>query len=135
MRVEVSNEVLCQGEASCGLALACIDGRCGPCTADDQCAAGEACVLDHCVPAREAECRSASDCAPGELCVLSGYSAGPRGNEQMRAYCLSSSGGSEAPEGRVPPEIVPAEPRPVSVEALREALDAEIPQIDASKTR
>jgi hypothetical protein len=60
---------------------------------DSQCAAGEGCVLDHCVRSERIGCRRASECAGDALCVLSGYTGGTaRGNEDMSAYCLGSSG-------------------------------------------
>lgn len=78
------------------MALACIGGRCVPCTLDEDCAPGEACAMDHCVPHSAVACRSRWDCDDESLCVLSGYTAGRiRGNEEMRAYCLRPSGGTE----------------------------------------
>ncbi|MGB5812361.1 MAG: hypothetical protein WBG86_17620 [Polyangiales bacterium] len=94
MRVRIDQQAICQGESSCGLALACIDGLCSPCVADSECASGEACALDHCVREANLGCRSYTDCKEGSLCVLSGYSSGLRGNIDMRAYCLSPSGGT-----------------------------------------
>ncbi|MFO7564446.1 MAG: hypothetical protein R6X02_17500 [Enhygromyxa sp.] len=77
----------CESSAACGLAMACVDQRCGPCSGDEDCASEEACVLQHCVPTRQVECRRASDCEGEALCVLSGYTAAPRGNEGMRSFC------------------------------------------------
>jgi hypothetical protein len=94
MRERIDQQAICDGEASCGLALACIDGLCGPCLADSDCAAGEACALDHCVLETNLGCRSYTDCEEGSLCLLSGYSSGYRGNHDMRAYCLSPNGGT-----------------------------------------
>lgn len=94
MRVRLDSLPICQGEGSCGMALACKAGLCRPCLADVDCTRGEVCVLDHCVLEAKASCRSYTDCDEGSLCVLSGYSAGYRGNEDMRAYCLSPSGGT-----------------------------------------
>ena len=85
----------CERADGCGLALACLDGTCGACTSDAQCAAGEGCALDHCIPAANVECRTRSECGGDALCILSGITGGTaRGNEDMRAYCLSPSGGS-----------------------------------------
>lgn len=94
MRVRVGNQPICAGKSSCSFALACRDGLCGPCLADEDCAGGEVCVLDHCLIGENVTCRSYSDCDEGSLCVLSGYSAGYRGNGDMRAQCLSPSGGA-----------------------------------------
>lgn len=95
MRVDLSMMPACQTTAQCGLAMACQDGRCGPCSADADCGKGEACVLDHCVEAERVSCRTHRDCASGELCVLSGYAVGARGNAGMRAYCNAPAGGKE----------------------------------------
>jgi hypothetical protein len=82
----------------CALARACVDGQCVGCQADDDCGAGEACALDHCVPAAQVECRRAADCTePEAQCVLSGLTAGdPRGNRELRAFCLAPSGGQDS---------------------------------------
>jgi len=88
MQVCPPYQAYCDIPEQCGVAMACIDGGCGPCTADDQCAATEGCVLDHCVLTPNISCRTYLDCDAGELCVLSGYTGGmPRGNEDMLAYC------------------------------------------------
>jgi hypothetical protein len=85
----------CERPDGCGLALACIDGLCGACTRDEQCAPGEGCALDHCMPSASIGCRTRSDCSGDALCILSGITGGTaRGNEDLRAYCLSPSGGS-----------------------------------------
>jgi hypothetical protein len=39
------------------------------------------------LPTEHVECRSAADCEGDALCVLSGYTAAPRGNEEMHAFC------------------------------------------------
>jgi hypothetical protein len=97
MQVDLSVRALC-GEANhCGLAAACTEGRCGPCGTDSDCSANEACVLDHCVPRENVACRTRHDCPGEQLCALSGYSSDPRGNAEMRAYCLDSSGGTHRP--------------------------------------
>ncbi len=95
MRVDLSRRPPCETSLHCSFAKACIDGACGPCTADEQCAGGERCVLDHCVPAANASCRSRTDCGADEMCVLSGYSDGARHNADMRAYCLGPRSGVE----------------------------------------
>ena len=116
MPVDTSSAARCGVSLGCGLALACIEGRCGPCTADAECASGEACVLEHCVRAEHVSCRSRQDCtAQGDdaLCVLSGLSDGQRGNRDLRAYCLTPSGGqrsltsAEAPPPTWQPVSVP----------------------------
>ncbi len=100
MRVRLDSLPICDGQASCSMALACKDGKCWPCLTDVDCAQHEVCVLDHCVLETKASCRSYTDCDEGRLCVLSGYSAGYRGNEDMRAYCLSPNAGTaQIPEG------------------------------------
>ena len=92
MLVDVSIAIGCFKADQCGLALACREGVCGPCTADDQCSNGESCVLDHCVLSENVACTTYSDCGDG-LCVLNGYSATPRGNDDMEAYCRGNTGG------------------------------------------
>ncbi len=52
-------------------------------------------MLDHCVLATDVACRLASDCRSAETCYLTGLSAGPRGNEELRAICLPLHGGPE----------------------------------------
>jgi hypothetical protein len=99
MLVNMSMRALCKGARSCGLAAACMDGRCGPCATDGQCGDGERCVLDHCVLAPNVHCRSHRDCfGTDALCVLSGYSSDPRGNADMRADCLVPRGGKALPD-------------------------------------
>jgi hypothetical protein len=98
----------CEASATCGLARACKVGKCVACAADDDCASGEACVLDHCVVRKLATCRSRGDCASGSLCILSGYSSEARGNEGMRSLCLNpASGASTIPA----PQPSPPDPR------------------------
>jgi hypothetical protein len=85
----------CSSSDHCGVALACIDSKCRGCTQDDQCANGEGCVLDHCVPEANIGCHVRADCKAGELCILNGLTSGTvRANEDTRAYCQGSSGGS-----------------------------------------
>lgn len=94
MRVKREGQPPCSAADSCGLALACIEGRCGACNRDAECASGETCVLDHCVRSERAECRRRADCSePDAVCALSGYSGGDRrSNSEMRAYCLVPRG-------------------------------------------
>lgn len=95
----------CEASATCGLARACKAGQCVACSADDDCASGEVCVLDHCVARALASCRRRADCAPGSLCILSGYSSEARGNEGMRSLCLDPASGASsipAPEPAAP---------------------------------
>lgn len=87
MQFDVADASECRVEHSCGLALACIEERCGPCVRDDQCENGEACVLDHCLLRSNVHCRRASDCPNDDLCILTGISDDPRGNGDMNAIC------------------------------------------------
>jgi hypothetical protein len=125
MLVNLELQSLCEGENSCGLAMACVRGRCAPCSVDSQCAHGEACVLDHCVLKTHTQCRSRADCRNEQLCVPSGYSADARGNAEMSATCLDASGNHEPIEsatdfqpGRV------AEPAPYEARDLIRAARA-----------
>jgi len=92
----------CEESAFCGLALACVQQMCGACTADEDCAPGEGCVVEHCLKTELIGCRSYRDCG-AELCLLSGFTGGtPRGNEDMRSYC-SNKGGAGASDGKKSP--------------------------------
>jgi hypothetical protein len=128
MLVDTSQQALCDVSARCGLAMACREGRCGPCERDAHCDAGEVCVLDHCVKQELASCRSRRDCREEEaLCILSGLSPGARGNETMRSLCLGAQGGQpeqfEPPAPPPEPEQLPAhEPMPVPIESLMQEL-------------
>lgn len=99
MLVDICLRAQCDVSERCGLAAACLDdGMCGPCATDDQCGAGEVCVLDYCLLPENVSCRSYRECASGALCILSGITGGtPRGNEDMRAYCSSGSGATPMP--------------------------------------
>ncbi len=101
MRVDRAGQPPCSAADSCGLALACIDGRCSACRDDRECAGGERCVLDHCLRSEQVECRTRSDCSdPEALCALSGYSGGdPRSNAELRSYCLPPRGVAPAASG------------------------------------
>jgi len=125
MRVRLDRQPICAGGQSCGLALACKDSRCGPCLSDDECAEGEVCVLDHCVLEDAVGCTSRQDCEDGSLCALSGYTAGLRGNEDMRAFCLATSGGTpQSPEALETRRGTAAAPPPVQASAILEELKA-----------
>jgi hypothetical protein len=118
MLVNTAMQAICDRSERCGLAMACLSGRCGPCQRDHECASGEACVLDHCLALGNVGCRSARSCrGPEELCVLTGYSNDPRGNASMRSLCQSSRGGRpQRPEDfpTQPASPVPYAPTPVS---------------------
>ena len=105
MRVEISELAPCLSSDRCGMGLACVEARCGPCVRDSDCAAGEGCSMDHCVPLDGLACRSARECPADHLCALTGTSDGPRGNREMRAYCLPLSGGYEFAEVQERPAI------------------------------
>lgn len=124
MRVSINEYADCSENGVCGLALACIDGRCEPCKAESDCIIGESCVLDHCVPERNVECSSRRDCPDEELCVLSGYSTDARGNSTMTATCLNPRSGVEQdPDSIEQPTIVEASPRPMRMRRLRDAIE------------
>lgn len=90
----------CDGPQSCGMAMACKRHRCLPCQEDGDCAVGESCAVQHCVLTKRAGCRSRRDCLNlEELCVLSGYSSDPRGNSEMTASCIGSTGGTSRAQG------------------------------------
>lgn len=122
MQVDLTMQALCEGPASCGLAMACLDGKCGPCTTDGDCAQGESCVLDHCVLESNAACKTRDDCADDELCVLSGYSSDPRGNAEMKATCLGASGGTPQVPDETEEEqpVQEPQPTPFEVDQMRE---------------
>ena len=124
MLVDISVSVSCESTSFCGLAASCRDGKCGPCVSDEHCLAGEACVLDHCVLASMVGCRSRVDCDPEHLCILTGYSAGPRGNDDLRAICSSESGGREQPLETEVRETVPDDPIPVRPDEMIRRLRA-----------
>lgn len=125
MLVNTSLQAECGTASHCGLAMACLSGRCGPCMLDGDCAAGERCVLDHCVKAGNVACRSRADCGGEALCVLTGYSPDPRGNEEMRANCLSTTGGVPQDESAVArPTLPPGRPPPIQPRALLDSIHA-----------
>ena len=90
MLVNTTFQASCDTSSRCGLAMACQAGRCGACTQDAQCGAGEVCSMQHCVIASNAACRARAECPIGELCMLTGYADDARGNGEMRAYCSGS---------------------------------------------
>ncbi len=98
MRVDLSRQAFCQSSSGCGLAMACKDGVCGPCAEDDDCAIGEGCVLEHCLRRSSISCRNRRGCGADELCLLSGYSADPRGNRDIKSYCNAPFGGTAQKE-------------------------------------
>lgn len=124
MRMDLTHRPPCDVSSRCGRGRACVGGECRACRADYDCERGASCVLQHCVLTNRMECRTRTDCKRGELCVLSGYSSDPRGNAQMRAYCLAAFGtGESLPE----PEFEGARPsieRPPSLqEQLMDAIE------------
>lgn len=125
MLVDLTSQAVCGAADGCGLAMACHDAVCGPCTQDSECASGEQCVLDHCVESRNVSCTTAWDCRADELCVLSGYSSDIRGNRDMLAFCQSSAGGEEiesAAEVPLDEDEGVVIPRPLGIADLRAAL-------------
>lgn len=100
----------CESTAACGLARVCIDGYCVGCRAHVECVPGEVCVLEHCLKRELARCRSARDCARRELCVMSGYSSGPRANDELRSACLTAGGPGANPFFVAPQEQAPSAP-------------------------
>jgi hypothetical protein len=127
MQIDPGEQAMCEASERCGLATACVTGRCGACRFDAECASGEACVLEHCVLAARVACRGRADCGEGELCVLSGISADARGNSDMRAYCqghgIDVVQSREAYDDNLRARVgVPAPPRPVTPQGLLDAL-------------
>lgn len=100
----------CDRPDSCGLGRACKQGRCVACGYDSDCATNEACVLDHCVVKELVSCRRRVDCDRNSLCILSGYTAKPRGNEQMRSLCVNEASGAGAIERSEKPPVVDTRP-------------------------
>jgi hypothetical protein len=128
MRVNLNITPFCTTSARCGLGRACIDSKCVACGRDEDCAAGEVCVLDHCLQKELAACRRAADCDANSKCVLSGYSNQPRGNEGTRAYCVSSLSGADhgpaAPDTPPKPDTRTSLPGDDLLKAAREAAHA-----------
>lgn len=92
----------CVRAVSCGMALACVRGRCAECLEDRECGRAEVCAVGRCLRAELALCRRNEDC-PGEdvVCQLGEISSDSRGNGSMRSECLNLNGGR--PEIPVPP--------------------------------
>lgn len=136
MLVNLSRQSLCDREEACGLAMACLEEKCGPCDRDRQCARGEVCVLEHCLMAANVGCRSRKECAPDSLCQLSGYSSDPRGNRDMLSRCRPSFGGEWQPQLE-PPALVgvpSAPPAPIDYSLLMQRVEREF-QASGSATR
>lgn len=91
MLVNMAFQALCDVSERCGLAMACHEGKCGPCSLDDDCGTGENCVLQHCLLASQVTCRSQRECPLEEVCMLSGISEDVRGNREMRSFCSGSA--------------------------------------------
>lgn len=122
MRINMDRLASCGESGICGMALACVGGKCVPCTSDDECESGEVCSLDHCVLESQADCRSFKDCDAG-LCLLTGYSSDPRGNIGMKAYCSTDKGGFvQDPESEPRPIIEEAPERTMSIRRLQERM-------------
>jgi len=121
MLVEREGQSECRRGHVCGLALACLQGRCGPCRSDRECETGEVCVLDHCLLQANVRCRSAAQCGQG-LCILSGLSDDPRGNKEMRSLCDVDYVPPPEAAKPTPSTALPAAPRQPSLdeELLRE---------------
>ena len=124
MRVDADVQPPCGRSAHCGLARACIDGRCVACRRDGDCEAGEFCVLEHCVQEPATGCRTRQECrGPDELCILSGYSSDPRGNAELRSFCNPGSGGSEETALEVVASDPEDEGKPATVSPVQHLLD------------
>jgi hypothetical protein len=95
LRVSRRLRQVCTRSEDCSDSLACMeDGVCGPCRGDDDCLAGEACVLDHCVADSNPACRRAADCESTATCRLV---AGPprfRAGSSLLPECHPLTGGS-----------------------------------------
>ena len=127
MLVRMDTQPECETAETCGLALACIAGRCGPCRRDSDCLGGERCALDRCVRAEAFGCSSRHDCRGDELCVLNGVSTDLRGNATMTSRCLAPRGGE--PAAALPDDTVGAPDLGdvTTADQLFEELDAPAP--------
>lgn len=108
----------------CGLALTCKSNKCSECVADKDCLARESCALGHCVRRENVECSEDSQCAHDSSCVLNHYSAGPRGNETMIAYCASHLGPSRFPSPSATAAAPALAPSPDLFDGMYERLEA-----------
>jgi hypothetical protein len=129
MLVRDDERPTCIATEHCGLATTCLsDGTCGACRRDDDCLAGEGCVLDHCLKRDQMACRSRRDCdqsAGRTLCVLTGFSDDPRGNAAMRSECMNEEGGRPQAPPPAPPEPGAPPPTPSMEQRLLESLQHE----------
>jgi hypothetical protein len=105
MLVDMTVQPECVDEMPCGLARACVNGKCAPCETDSDCRQGEGCVLDHCLISKMIQCRSSKQCATNATCILSGYSGDVRGNGEMISKCVAptDSFGNKPPARPAPP--------------------------------
>jgi len=94
MLIDVAVRPPCETTSSCQLSLACVEGTCGPCGADADCAGGERCVLDHCLLRDNAGCVSSRDCPNSELCMIVSEGSNAlrdiRGNLFLRSICTTN---------------------------------------------
>lgn len=102
-RVDESVEIGCESSATCGFALACVDGICRACQNDGQCLPGERCAMQHCILSENYECSRRADCKVDELCQLSPLSPGIRSNAHTRSYCSDGRGGDTDESDRPAP--------------------------------
>jgi hypothetical protein len=101
----------CEQPSQCGHALGCMGSEgCGPCASDEQCSAGERCVLDHCLPAAQVTCRTYADCGVEGQCMLTGITPDPRGNAGMSSVCKKQLESRPSPE-QLPDVAQPVGPR------------------------
>ena len=124
MLVDANAKPPCESITGCGLGRACKNGLCVACERDSDCGPTETCVLDHCVLKDLAACRSRADCARESLCILSGYTAKPRGNENMRSFCIDPQSGAERLEHSDEPPRVDTRTSLPDDDLLRRAREA-----------
>ena len=85
--------VLCADDTSCGPGGRCVEGVCGACVRDTQCAGGLVCADGRC--AEPATCASAADCFPGHGC-------GPNRRCQRAAEGCTADRANDELEGATP---------------------------------
>lgn len=125
MLVRMDTRAFCQSTSNCGLAASCRNGLCGPCVDDAECAPAEVCVLDHCILRANTGCRSRRECSLNHLCILSGYSADPRNNSDLKSQCSDPRGLGTKAADFVEVKGLPSAPPSVDAETLqREAEQA-----------